>query len=522
MHLGAPDPTGEQLSIVDSETGDLALRHLASGEITRMTENKARGEFAYFSTFARSGRQIAYAWFNEAHFYELRVVDLTARTVRVVHRNEERRFVQPCAWMPGDREILTLFFRNDNVSQIALVDAASGAVRVLKSLDWVYPNRMDCSPDGKWIVYDDLAKEGSAQRDLYLLSSDGSALRKLVENDAHDVFPLFAPDGQSVLYLSDRAGTMDLWRQPLNRAAAKRVASDLGRALAMGISRNGNYFFARRTGSAEIRVGPPDAPRPLLARSPEDAAQPAWSADGKQIAFLAKAGQENFGQDARVIVLANVETGAHRVVSPRLVHMDRVTWHPAGTSLLVSGGDPHGQRGLYSVDIENAETRPLVRERAAAYQGFAGVYSKEGAAVYFVRGAELRTKDAVLYRGLGDLRHIVISHDGNWLAFCEQAEATTLVKVIRTKGGEARQVASVRQSGVSGLDWMADSTALISSFPSDPPSVWRIPVQDGKPERLAWNLNQHGPVRWHPNGKWIAYSTGQARTEVCVLEKTAV
>jgi Tol biopolymer transport system component len=519
IHLGSPDPAGEKLSIVDSVTGDLALRDLASGDMTRLTSNKSPEEFAYFSSFARSGQQVAYAWFNHERYYDLRTVDLITRKSRILHRNEERRFVQPCAWTPGDREILTLFFRNDNVSQIALVDSVSGAVKVLRSLDWVYPNRMDVSNDGRWIVYDDIAREGSPQRDIFLLSSDGSSLRRAVEHEAHDVFPLFAPDGRSLLFLSNRSGTNDLWRQPLDGGPPERLKADMGRALALGVARNGSYFFARRSGLAEIWVGEPDSPRPLLARSPDDAAQPAWSADGKQLAFLAKAGQENFGQDARVVVIANVETGAHRVISPHLVHMDRLEWHPSGIILLVGGGDRHGQRGLYLVDTRSGETKPFVRERAAAYQGFEGVYTPGGETVYYLQAGQLRTKTSVLYTSEAALAHLAVSRDGNWLAFCEQGDGSVAVKAISSKGGAARQLASVRKGNISGLDWLPDGSGLIASIPSEPPAAWRIPLEEGKPERLPWKLNQQGPIRFHPNGKWIAYSSGKPQTEICVLDR---
>ncbi|MCS7026539.1 MAG: hypothetical protein NZV14_17205 [Bryobacteraceae bacterium] len=521
VHLGGPDPQGERVSLVDPATGALAVKNLVTGEQIRVTPDPAPGQFAYFSVFSRTGSRIAYAWFNEAGYYELRVVDLSSGKVHLMHRNEERRFVQPCAWTPGDRQILTLFFRNDNVSQLAWVDAGTGAVMVLRSLDWVYPNRMDCSPDGKWIVYDDLGAEGSAQRDIFLLSSDGARLRKLVEHDAHDIFPLFAPDGDSVLFLSNRSGKFDLWRQALERGSPIRLASDLGRALAMGISKRGDYFFARRIGSAEIWVGPPANPRPLLLRSPEEAVQPAWSPDGKQIAFLAKAGPENFGQDARVIVLANLETAEHRLVTPRLVHLDGLAWHPSLRFLLVSGGDRHGQRGLYRVALDNGHAEPIVRERAASYRGFEGVYSSDGTRVFFLQGVELRSLDAVLYSGRGTLKHLALSPDGKWLAFCEEVSEGTGVKKISIEGGAAHQLATVRNNPASGLSWMPSGDALLLTVPGEPASLWRIPTAGGKPERFALHLNPNGAVRWHPNGRWVAYSTGKTQTEVCVLEKVA-
>lgn len=38
---------------------------------------------------------------------------------------------------------------------------------------WVYPKRMDLSPDGKYIVYDSFAKDTAGDRTLFVLSIDG-------------------------------------------------------------------------------------------------------------------------------------------------------------------------------------------------------------------------------------------------------------------------------------------------------------------------------------------------------------
>ena len=87
----------------------------------------ASKEFAYFSVPSRDASRVAYAWFNEAGFYDLRVIPLAGGEPRVLFRNEEAGFVQPTSWTPDGKQILTLFFRKDNISQIALVDVPAHA-----------------------------------------------------------------------------------------------------------------------------------------------------------------------------------------------------------------------------------------------------------------------------------------------------------------------------------------------------------------------------------------------------------
>ena len=51
--------------------------------------------------------------------------------------------------------------------------------------------------------------------DIEWLCLDGVS-RRLTQHPANDVHASFTPDGQSVLFASDRGGTWQLWRQSLD------------------------------------------------------------------------------------------------------------------------------------------------------------------------------------------------------------------------------------------------------------------------------------------------------------------
>jgi len=510
--------------MVDPPSGDLAIRMTESGEVRRITSNTAGSpEFAYFSVVSPDAKQIAYAWFNREKFYELRTARIGDQSVRVLQSNPERRFVQPCAWSRDGKSILTLFFRNDNVSQIALVDAASGAVKVLRSLEWVYPNRMDISSDGQWIAYDDLRKEGESTRAIQLLAVNGSAKRAATKSTEHEIFPLFTPDGKALTYLRAQGGRTDLWMTPLDGGEARLLARDLGRALAMGITRAGDYYYAVRSSDSSIVIGLPDGQRAEIARG---TGTPEWSPDGNHIAFLMRAANENFGQESRVIAIQEVAGGTRRIVDPHLAVMDRIRWSPDGKWMLVSGSDRHGQRGLYLVDTASANIKPLVREEASTHQGFEGVWMAAGKSVCYNNGRAIRIKpsegdERELFRAGEDaqLHDLTIAPDGSMLAYASRAGESESLFVFATTGGLPRQVASIRKGGISGLEFTHDGKALLASAPSDPPAVWRVPLEGGQPQKLAWQLAQAGAIRLEPRGPRIAYSSGKTQTEIWVLER---
>src|SRR5207302_853880 len=98
---GAPSPDGKYLSYVDWDTGDLAIRELATGKNRRLTNKgswKDSEEYAYESIWSPDGRQIAYTWYNKENKSDLRTIRLDGSEPRVLYANEEATYVRPTDW----------------------------------------------------------------------------------------------------------------------------------------------------------------------------------------------------------------------------------------------------------------------------------------------------------------------------------------------------------------------------------------------------------------------------------------
>ena len=79
------------------------------------------------------------------------------------------------------------------------------------------------APDGSSIVFTS-DREGSA--DLFRVKPDGSALERLTDNPAYDDQAAFSPDGKQLVFVSTRGdGTADLWTMDLASRRAKASAS---------------------------------------------------------------------------------------------------------------------------------------------------------------------------------------------------------------------------------------------------------------------------------------------------------
>jgi len=176
---GAISPDGRLLSYTDWSTGDLALQDLKTGEKRRLTNKGSWLESSEFAEVAQAispdGKQVAYAWHIERGC-DLRIIGLDGSQPRVIYRNEEIRCIQVQDWSPEGKHILATFSKKDGTSQTVLVSVADGSVRVLPTMgpSSLITTNMAFSPDGRWIVYDFPPREEFSERDIYLLSTDGS------------------------------------------------------------------------------------------------------------------------------------------------------------------------------------------------------------------------------------------------------------------------------------------------------------------------------------------------------------
>jgi Tol biopolymer transport system component len=507
---GGPSHDGRYLSFADPATGNLAIRETATGVVRLITTKApASKEFAYFSAISRDSSKVAYAWFNDEGFYDLRIVNIDGSGSRILYRNEQAGFVQPCAWSADGKQILTLFFRKDNISQIALVPVEGGPPKILRSLNWVYPKRMDLSPDGRFIVYDSFANAEAGDRSIFLLAVDGAKETKLIDRPGNHLFPLWKPDGESVVFISGQ-NVMTLPIEDGRAAGEPRLLlPDMGRILPMGITRDGTYYYGVRSGEVDVfvtdLVNPAANAKRVTLRFAGRNSAPSWSPDGTSLAYLSRRGTENFGQESRTVVIRSLEPNEERELAAKLAHIERVRWSPDGRSLLVSGSDSKGRGGLYSVDVKSGALSPVVVEAGASFRGFEGVWSTDGKALFYIDGDnELRMRDKMLLAGNG-LRNLTASPDGRSLALCQGND----IVILATDGRVIRRVPIV---DVNELEWGA---RLIAGIGAD---LWDIPMDGSAPQKLASAGNRQPGFSLHPDGKQIAVTAGRLTSEVRVLK----
>ena len=121
---------------------------------------------------------------------------------------------------------------------------------------------------------------------IWLVKADGADLKQLTKQDGDDldVDPVFSPDAKSILFTSTRGGKPGIWRMPVDSLKAERVcdgdqAEWSPDAAKIALRRNERIVMRDLTSGKETSLSPDDWPH---------CSGPAWSPDGKTIAFAAR------------------------------------------------------------------------------------------------------------------------------------------------------------------------------------------------------------------------------------------
>ncbi|MCK4432205.1 MAG: hypothetical protein KAW19_13005, partial [Candidatus Aminicenantes bacterium] len=116
--------------------------------------------------------------------------------------------------------------------------------------------------------------------------------------------------------------------------------------------------------------------------------------------------------------------------------------------------------------------------------------------------------------------YVALSSDGKWIAFDDRVPQRTLY-VIKATGGEPRELCRM-DSGetITSFDWMPDSLEIFftKGISGKPNQLWGVNLEGGEPQRIDLSMRRLRQLRFHPDGKQIAFSAGYIEAEVWVME----
>jgi Tol biopolymer transport system component len=194
------------------------------------------------------------------------------------------------------------------------------------------------SPAGRRIAF-------ASRGQIWVMQADGTAPRRVTGSYyPGNVDPAWSPDGQQLVYSGGPAGARDLFAVTADGDATRRLTSRIADdGMPAWSSRNRIAFVRRsRAGDGDIWTLPGNggsAPRRVTGGSADDR-DPAWSPDGRRIAFT------RAGRDGRDVYVA--DEGGRKLRRLRALPADASApvWSPNGRWIAFAMGRK-GRRGVY-------------------------------------------------------------------------------------------------------------------------------------------------------------------------------
>ena len=547
---GRVSSDGRFISYTDwYETGNLVVYDSLTKEHRPLTGNKdwSTGN-AYTSVFSKDGKQLAYGWRGyQPRINELRIIDVNGLGApRRVFANDNVNKVQPSDWS-GDGKWLAVWVQNkDGSNQIGIVGVQDGSYRGLKSVDWRGPQKIFFSPDGRYLAYDLPAADNEVQRDIFVIAVDGSRETRVVEHPAQDTVMGWAPDGNSLLFASDRMGTMGLWSLPVKDGKSAGVPSLLkpriGLSSSLGLTADGTLYMNRDASTSSLQLLPLDLSTgkvsgPAVVENYVLPTRPDWTRDGMSIAYTSPRQSE---LSVPSIIIRSAEDGKTRELHPALSYFSEVRWMPDGKSLIAFATDLQGKSGIFRIDARTGDKILVTYSEQTGVQ-----ISSDGKRIYhdvgFFGGKPGPKKIVERDLASGETRDIYVVPEGSILGSAElspdgkhlagvltiTAEKSSTVVLIPVAGGKPVEVA--RSSGAAKfvefghLTWTPDSLALLAiKATGNRKELWMLPVSGRTPRMIDVGADgfavASAGMRLHPKGKQLAFTSGESRQEVWALE----
>jgi Tol biopolymer transport system component len=360
------------------EDWDIYLLRAGGQRAINLTEDSPADDVQ--PAFSPDGRQIAFRSSREDG--GLFVMGSTGESARRL-----TTFGWNPAWAPDGKKLVFAAepisrnpFDRPTKSALWTVDVASGELTRISEGDAVQPS---WSPGEGRIAYWGLV-EGGAQRDLFTIPATGGEPTSVTDDAAVDWSPVWSPDGKYLYFSSDRGGSMNLWRIPMDERSGKAqgppepVRAPATFVAHVSFSRDGRRLVyastltAQSTEAFEFDPEAGTAGRALPLDRVVSIVNPRISPDGEWILG---------GRDSQEdIVLVRSDGSDLRLVTDD-PHRDRVPrWSPDG-SRIAFYSNRSGKYEIWSVKPDGSDLKRLtdLPERPTRYP----IWSPDGKRLLF-------------------------------------------------------------------------------------------------------------------------------------------
>jgi tricorn protease len=489
LRYSAISPKGDEIAFAFQ--GNLFVV-AAGGGVARLLVGN--GHHSSAPVWSADGRSIAYSSDTNGNF-DVFVVDSAGGPSRRLTTHSANEI--PLSFTPDGKEVL---FRASRMDARTNVQFPSGLMSELYkvSIDGgKRPTQVLTTPAmagqfnaaGSQFVYEDVKGYENAwrkhhvspvARDIWLYDAKTGQHRQLTQFGGEDRNPVWSPDEQSVYFLSEKSGSFNVWKMPLNQPEAATQVTSFSKnpVRFLSVAKNGTLSFGY---DGELYTLAPGATEPKKVsvqiaadtrvdrieqlKLSEGATEIAVSPDGQEVAFIVR------GE----VFVASTEFGDTRRITDTSTQERSVSFSPDGRRL-VFAGERDGSWNLYEAHLPG----------------------KKKDVPYFFSAANVQVK-TLLKNGKENFQPRY-SPDGKEVAFLE---GRTTLKVLNIASGKVREVLSGAMNysysdGDQWFDWSPDGKSLLVNFIDHNRWSAEVGLVDAQGKGPVLNLTKSGYEDFHP------------------------
>ena len=470
-------PDGTQLAYTSNETGDwdIWVTQVPGGASVNLTRDMA--DDAGWASWSPDGSQIAFHSVREGGGYFV-MPALGGSPRKVADVGYEQVWDGPPQWSPDSKRLAHAggFVSGDEEIEITSLEGGATEKIPLHAGEGDPAGfEMSWSPDGRFFAYATPFTRTSVLSEIWVVDAKGQGAHRVVGGDSFNISPSWMKDGRSLLFVSNRGGGMDVWRQRLSSDA-----QPVGPPEAVTTGLEGWYATPSRDGT-KLAVAKRRAISSLWRLPIRE--RPAGWGDAVQLTF---------------------QQGQITDASP----------FPDGSGILLSIRSMDGHF-FWKMPSGGGELQRFVREPMSQYWPR---FSPDGREIAFHSEQVGNRNIWVVPASGGPARQVTRttawssdaqwSPDGRMLAFSEGRPEE--VWVVPASGGEPRRLTDdpARDHSPS---WSPDGreVAFLSSRVGGL-DVWVAPAAGGPPRRLTRGAATWSRPHWSPDGRWILFESSRA------------
>jgi Tol biopolymer transport system component/serine/threonine protein kinase len=358
--------------------------------------------------------------------------------------------------------------------------------------------------------------------DRAIPSVEGRVFAPVTDDAGAELFPSLSPDGAQVAYTSKSAGNQDIFLRRIGSSESVNLTRDAGeddtqpawspdgRLIAFRSERQGGGIFTMAVDGTGVR------------KVSDTGFNPGWSPDGRQIVFAEESISRPEDRSGRLSQLWAVDIG--NLKKRMLTKEDAVQpqWSPTGRFIVYWAIDLDGDRDLYAIPAQGGTPVRLTRDHFVDWNP---VWSPDGAWVYFcsTRGGTMGIWRIPMRESTGEARgapepvrtpatypaHLSFARHGKRLAYAQMVN-TGRLSMVRFEPEREAVLSEPKEiltsaKGAQRPALSPDGKWLAFNSTEQEEHLFVIGADGAGLRQLTNGAHRNRGPRWSPDGKRIAY-----------------